>query len=64
MTIRDDILASGLMLFDGVPEPGQGGASVFITDGKRFAAVEYDPDKDDEETVLADVLAELRKQLN
>jgi hypothetical protein len=64
VTIREDISDAGLMLFDGQPTDGQSGKSLILTDGKHFEIVEFDPDRENEEAVLADMLARFRQQLN
>lgn len=64
MTIRDDIAASALVLFDGEPVGCGTGKSFILTDGEHFEIVEFDPTAADEETVLADMLARFRQQLN
>jgi hypothetical protein len=64
VTIRSDIAEAGLMLFDGQPLSGHPGKSLILTDGEHFEIVEFDPDKEDEEATLADMLARFRQQLN
>lgn len=64
MTVHDNIEASGLTLFDGEPVGCGTGKSFILTDGEHFEIVEFDPTAADEETVLADMMARFRQQLN